>query len=194
MEVIDAIILTLAIGFIFKDSFKIQTDYTDDPVAYYSSSKLFYEGFITAIIITAPAIILHEMGHKFVALYFGMQATFHASYTWLGIAVVLKLINPAFIFLVPAFVSWGCLTSICASNLTAMPFIPALIAFAGPGINLFLWVLPSVLPKFIKIPHKYLAYLYLSAKINMFLFIFNMLPIPGFDGFHFFSVLLSYFF
>ncbi|MBC8444116.1 site-2 protease family protein, partial [Candidatus Woesearchaeota archaeon] len=41
------------------------------------------------------------------------------------------------------------------------------------------------------IKKRYIPFLILTKKINLFLFIFNMLPIPFFDGGHFFSSILS---
>ena len=69
----------------------------------------------------------------------------------------------------------------------------SLIAFAGPFVNLFLWIGSLIILKTMKIKHRYIPLLVLTSRINMFLFIFNMIPIPGFDGYKVFSGLLSIF-
>lgn len=181
--------MTVAIGFVFKDFFKPRIDYSADPVSYYQKSSMSNLKF--AIIVTAPAVILHEFGHKFIAMAFGMNATFHAAYTWLLIAVILKLFNSRFLFIVPAYVSWSCTNTLCLARINSLPIIPGLIAFAGPGINLLIWLSSWYVYKNFKLKTNIHQILVLTSKINMFLFIFNMLPIPGFDGFHIFSTIFN---
>ncbi|MBW2971879.1 M50 family metallopeptidase [Candidatus Woesearchaeota archaeon] len=199
-ELLDIVIMTLAIGFIFKDVFMpkrhtiVDTDHYD-PLAHYRSmgnrigSRIDINGFVFAMIITAPAVILHEFGHKLLALQYGMSAEFHAAYFWLGLGVLLKLLNFGFIFFVPAYVS------ISGSGLTY--FQSSAIAFAGPAVNLLLFIVPFVLLKnaaFRKKYKKYLSILFLTSRINLFLFVFNMLPLPMFDGWKVFSGLIHAFF
>ena len=176
-EIIDIIIMTLAIGFIFKDWFKKPQEYDYEPLTDYKPNRFInWEDFKFAILVTAPAIILHELGHKFVAMAMGLYATFHAAYTWLGLGVVLKLVGAPFVFFVPAYV---------AHSAAAMPWQSALIGFAGPGVNLLLflgsWYILKTAKSLTKTQHVALV---LTKRINMFLFIFNMLPIPPFDGWH----------
>jgi Zn-dependent protease len=66
----------------------------------------------------------------------------------------------------------------------------AIVSISGPIVNLALWLIPLFIIKKIK-NRKYIEILGYTSKINMFLFIFNMLPIPGFDGFHFFRSLFQ---
>ncbi|MBI4149211.1 site-2 protease family protein [Candidatus Woesearchaeota archaeon] len=167
MEIIDFIIMTLFLGYLFQDMF------ARSPHA----QRFDWKSFRFAVYVTAPAIILHELFHKLAALAFGFDAVFHAFYAdtttlWLGIfALLAKLAHFGFFFIVPGFVS------ISGSG---TPLHYALIAFAGPALNLLLWQAASYLSK----RHtRHGALLAVTAKINMFLFIFNMLPIPGFDGF-----------
>jgi len=106
---------------------------------------------------------------------FGLQAVFNAAYGWLGFGLLLKLLNVGFIFFVPAYVS---------INGIGSPLVFSTIAFAGPFMNLILWLGAAYALKQKKlVKEKYLPFVYLTKQINMFLFIFNMLPIPGFDGF-----------
>lgn len=186
-ELVDVVIMSMAIGYMFKDSFGNIAHRTEsyDPLKHHRK-KFDFSGFRFAVVAAAPAIILHELGHKFMALNFGFDATFHAAYTWLLIGVMLKLMNFGFIFFVPAYVSYSGAVSAMQSSM---------IAFAGPFVNLLLWIIPYMLLKQdIKMKSKTRALLFMTSRINMFLFIFNMLPIPMFDGYHVFRGLMSAFF
>ena len=178
-ELIDLVIMILAVGFIFKDSFPMPARRDYDPLIHRGGSAE-WEKIKFSIMISAPAIALHEMGHKFVAMLFGIPAVFHASYEGLAIGVILKVVNFPFVFFVPGFVS-----HVPVSALTNIA-----IAFAGPGVNLALWLISAYLAPRQK-NHKYAAVLYVSSSINMFLFIFNMIPIPFTDGGHVFQGLIS---
>ncbi|HLD42522.1 MAG TPA: site-2 protease family protein [Candidatus Nanoarchaeia archaeon] len=173
-EILDMAIMIAFVGFIFKDAFPRQR--VDDPIAYYTNASR--SDFWFAVMAVAPAIILHEFGHKLIAVAFGLQASFNAAYGWLILGTLLKLMNFGFIFFVPAYVSFGCAGFGCV----ILPWQNILIAFAGPLVNLLLWGVASVLlyQKGIKEQHRDI--LFLTKRINMFLFVFNMIPIPGFDG------------
>lgn len=180
-ELIDMIIMTAVVGFIFMDIFKKPRE-NYDPLLHYTAG-FNWNDFLFACLIVAPAIILHELAHKFLALSFGLQATFQAAYLFLGIGLVLKLMRFGFIFVVPAYVS-------ILGRATPATF--SLVALAGPLMNLILWLSTSFAFKKKIFKKKYNAILLLTSKVNMFLFIFNMLPIPGFDGYKFFTGLLSF--
>jgi len=180
-EIVDLGIMILALGFIFKDYFKKPMAEGYDPLKYYSKSSS-YQNFWYAVAVVAPAIILHELAHKVVALSYGFGAIFHASYTGLGIGVVLKLMNAGFIVFVPGFVS-------IVGNATALQ--SSLIAFVGPGANLLIWGLAWLLIEKKLVHRKYFAFLGMTKSINKFLFFFNLIPIPPFDGFQFFRGLIQ---
>ena len=196
-ELLDIVIMSLVIGFIFKDFFMPHRRMTQtaryDPLARYKGQRekkgsILNNGFVLAMVLVAPAIILHEFGHKFVAIAFGLQATFNAAYMWLAIGVLLKLMNFGFIFFVPAYVSIG------GAGMT--PIMHSAVAFAGPAVNLIMFAVVFLLLKnkaFVKRYRKYLHVFVLTYKINLLLFIFNMLPIPMFDGWHVYSGLIQTF-
>jgi Zn-dependent protease len=186
IEIRDIVIMTLAIGFIFRDVFHYKPKVEVLTPEYYMNRAKGFKGFRGinwtdfwfAAAVVAPSIILHEFGHKFVAIAYGMTAVFQAAYTWLAVGIVLKLIGSSFIFFVPAF------TSIIGE---AAPIQHAAIAFAGPGINLALWLVSLIVLKTAKLKNNHRNFLFLVSRINMFLFIFNLIPIPGFDGYSVFS-------
>ena len=182
-EIIDLVIMVAAIGFIFKD-YMVVPEADHDPLKRYRGRNFLGSGFRNAVIVAAPAIVLHEAGHKIAALSYGLNATFHAAYTWLGIGVLLKLFNAPFLFFVPGYVSYSG---------SVEPLGRALIAFAGPLVNLllFLFATAAVNQKWFK--GKHLPLLILTKQINLFLFIFNMLPFDFFDGAHVFGSLMQVF-
>jgi Zn-dependent protease len=187
-EIFDIIFMTVIIGLIFMNFFQPKKKGLISQLI----QKSFFnkQGFISAIIIIAPAIILHEFGHKFTAMAFGLSATFNAAYGWLIFALILRFVIPGFVFLVPAYVS-------ILGDATPLQY--SLVAFAGPLVNIITFGLVSLF--FIYAKHKkmqikknIMMLLLFTKKINLFLFIFNMLPLPGFDGFHVFSGLIKFIF
>ena len=126
--------------------------------------------------------MFHEFGHKFTAMAFGLTATFEAAYLWLAIGIVLRLMRFPFIFFVPAYVS-------IAGTATNAQL--GLIAFAGPAVNLVFWIGSILIIKYKKLSPPKLQFFHLFKQINMLLFIFNMLPIPGFDGSKVFGALIG---
>lgn len=176
-EIIDMIIMSLAVGYIFKDMFPREMKHSyEDYFAEYKSEKRFIDlnDFKFAILVVAPAIILHEFGHKIAAIAFGLYATFNAAYLWLLIGVALKAFGSPILFFVPAYV---------AHSATAFPWQSSIIAFAGPFVNLVLWLGSwLILKKAKKLNHTTQTALLFTKRINMFLFLFNMIPIPPFDG------------
>ena len=189
-EILDIIIMTAALGYIFADVFsryshKQHDNY--DPLKHYKSIAHGYDwqSFKFACYVTAPAIILHELGHKITALSFGLEATFHAAYSWLGLGILLKLLNTGFIFFVPAYV---------AHSGFATPLEATAIAFAGPFVNLLLWFGSWFILNYKLCSKKNIAFFHLTKYINMILFFFNMIPIFGFDGQHVLNGIMKAFF
>lgn len=194
IELFDMVIMTLLVGFIFSDIVAPQKKPEDLIDKYLKKKKagFDYKQLGLAAAITAPGVIFHELGHKFVAMSFGFQATFHAFYAdtttlVLGIiAIIAKLAKFGFLFFVPGFVSFN------PAGMT--PLQGALISFAGPAVNLIFWLGTAAYLKYGKVNKKHYAAWFLTKQINMFLFILNMLPLPGIDGFSIYSNLFKAFF
>lgn len=181
-EIIAIIVMTFGIGFIFTRYYKREPREGYDPLTYYTKSNL-WENIKYGAIVAAPAVVLHELAHKFAAMGFGAQATLHAPYTIYALVILLSLMNFPVLFFVGGYVSH-----------TALPaFASAIVAAAGPLTNMVLWLTFRTLVRYKVVHRKYYKDFGVMAKINMFLFIFNMLPIPGFDGYKFFTSLFSFF-
>ena len=170
-EIIELGVVSLVVGYIFSGMIntRIKTAYD-----YLHPKKFDWEDFKFSVLVAAPAVVLHELGHKFVAMSFGLVATFQPWIFGLGLGVILKFFGSPFIIFAPGYVLIGGLSN----NL-----VGALIAFSGPAVNLILWLTSSyVIKKKRSLSTKEAAFWGLTRIINQWLFIFNMLPIPPLDG------------
>jgi len=176
VEIFRLIAVTFALGYIFSDIVKRPKAIAD----FYK--KYNWQDIKTSMIIAAPAVLLHELGHKFVAIFYGLNAEFFASYFGLGIGILLKLVGSPFLIFIPGYVS--------INNATITQ--SAIIAFIGPLMNLFLWISSYLLLKSKHFSNNTLIILHATKRINMILFFFNMIPIPPFDGAKVLSGLLEF--
>lgn len=83
-EIIYFIILTLVVGYIFSGYIKYPRKEYD---LIYRKSFFDWQDIKFVALITAPAVLLHELAHKFVAIYYGFQASFHIFWEGLGLAI-----------------------------------------------------------------------------------------------------------
>lgn len=167
LEVIYMVITTAVIAYIFMDFIKL-------PTFNLYNKKFDWNNFKFAALVAAPGIILHELSHKFVAIGFGYEATFQIWAFGLFLGIFLKWIKSPFMIIAPGYV----LISIVQTNIQT-----SIIAFAGPLVNLILWLGSwAILNNARKLNRKTALFLYLTKQINMILFIFNMIPIPPLDG------------
>ena len=183
-ELIDLFIMIVALGIIFRGIFAPPTQTRpakkEGPgtlltsLAPVTRSSFFWREFFFAVMIAAPAVVFHEAAHKVVGILFGQDATFHAHLPFLAFGILLRLFNAGFIFFVPGYVS---------VDATVADFDHFFIALAGPLANLFLFALAMLLLRFAW-TKRYHYHLRLVRRINLFLFFFNIIPIPPFDGFH----------
>jgi Zn-dependent protease len=180
-ELFDLILMTVVLGYIFLPSIQRPRAITE-----MFTARLFnWQDFRFALIVTAPAVVLHELMHKFAALFLGLAATFHASYFGLGLGLFLRVIQSPFIVFIPGYVSIS----------AAPPLASAFTAFMGPLTNLMLFCVAAlVLKRAKKLKRNHIIFLALTKQINLFLFLFNMIPIPPFDGSHVVSGLFQAFF
>lgn len=187
-EIIDLFVITIAIGYIFSKLFHRQPTEDYDPLKFYQKNSII-EDIKYGAIIAAPAVILHEFAHKFVAMAFGATATLHAPdlfgipYGWYILIIILIHMNFPIVFLIGAYVSHTALP----------PLQSALVSISGPLANLLIWLGCKIAIKNKWIHRKHYRTVGLMAKLNMFLFVFNILPLPGFDGWNFLNALMHLF-
>lgn len=118
--------------------------------------------FLYSALIVGLGFVLHELGHKFVAQHFNLQAEFRYDLRMLIVSFFVSFLH--FVFLAPgAVVIRGRITK--EKN--------GLIALAGPLMNLLLALI------FLLIPSPFSKF---GVAINAWLAFFNLIPFPGFDG------------
>ena len=152
---------------------------------------------IAAAIATATGFILHEMGHKFVAIRRGYVAHFQI-WIW-GIALTLITAvasGGSFLFGAPGAVYIAPATAIGAygygyysSNQQAADPQQEnmLISAAGPGINLVFAIFFLIIYE-LSTTYNFVAILAtFGLELNVGLGSFNMLPIPPLDGYKVFK-------
>jgi Zn-dependent protease len=171
-EVLYFIILTVVIGYIFTGLFVIKPRTIYDRL---HPKRIRNSDFKLAVLVAAPAIILHELAHKFVAMGFGYEATFQLFPLGLALGIFLKLIGSPFLIIAPGYVSIG-------AAAFANPLAYRLIAFAGPAVNLILWLGSLFILKTQKLSAKNHVIFSITKLLNMLLFFFNMIPFGPFDG------------
>jgi len=171
LEILYFIILVLVVAFIFMGMFVRKPRTVYDML---HPKRFNFEDFKFSALVAAPGIVLHELSHKFTAIAFGYSASFTIWPIGLVIGIILKVIGSPFILLAPGYVQIPVIADAIAYRL---------IAFAGPAINLVLWVISVIMLRNIsKMSRKQVAFWSLTKVINMILFFFNMIPIPPLDG------------
>ena len=164
-ELLQMIITALGIGYIFMDFFR-------KPSTEFYYSRAGKREFFLATLAAIPSVVFHELGHKFTALMFGGVATYYI-HPFLFLGVLLKALNFPFIFIVPAYVS--------VYGLTSWQY--SLTAFAGPLVNLVVFGLSKLICKYELVSGEKYLFFFVLGELNKWLFIFNMLPLPGTDGY-----------
>lgn len=139
------------------------------------SSYFNYFGVFGTILIFIVTIgfgfVLHELGHKLVAQWYGFISEFRADFMMLLFAFVLALFSP-FIFLAPGAV-------LIHGRLTLRQ--NGIISVAGPLVNLVLGLVFLIL--YFATPSLMLKSVFeIGVWVNSFLGIFNMLPFWILDG------------
>ncbi|MCC5621887.1 site-2 protease family protein [Nostoc sp. CHAB 5715] len=144
--------------------------------------------FFRIVAIVIFSITLHELAHGWAAMSQGdntPQQTGH-----LTLNPVVHMGKESIIFLCLMGIAWGQMP-VNPSKFRSGKLGNILVSAAGPLSNLALGILFIVLLKLFFNPSLSgllsVEFLYLAARINLTLFLFNLLPIPPLDGFHVFS-------
>jgi len=166
IEVRDIVIAWAALGFAFYFAYQRSAYFSDVGVP---------TGLAISLATVGSGFVLHELSHKFVAEKYGYWAEFRM---WpMGIVIALATSLVGFIFAAPG--------ATYISGLSASESQNGKISLAGP--------LTNVTVAFIFLPFALFAAgsLYLLGlvgfSVNMFLAVFNMLPIMPLDGAKVFS-------
>jgi Zn-dependent protease len=131
---------------------------------YYDTGSYLFSVLVAAFTV-GLGFIFHELAHRYVAFKFRKHAEFRANNTMLILSILMSFLG--FIIAAPGAVMIGGFVTRKESGM---------IAAAGPAANLalavlfipLLWVIPEVAQY--------------GFMINALLGLFNLVPIPGFDG------------
>jgi Zn-dependent protease len=94
----------------------------------------------------------------------------------------MKLLSFPLLFLAPAYVAIS----------GALPMENAIIAFAGPAVNLLLFGVSWFVLKYkVKMSINERAIWIISKRLNLLLFAFNLIPIPPLDGYQVLDGIMS---
>jgi Zn-dependent protease len=151
-------------------------------------------GIAAAFISTATAFILHEMGHKFVAIRLGYVAHFQVWAWGLALTLITAVVSqgafmfgaPGAVYIAPAVAGGYYAYGRRSGGLRSEEHDNVLISAAGPGTNLAFAVLFLALlvfgpaAGFVEMVASY------GFSLNVGLGAFNMLPIPPMDGYKIF--------
>jgi len=147
---------------------------------------------IFSIIILIVSIIFHELAHGTMADRLGDMTARHAGrltlnplkhLEWTGsfiVPLICVLIGSGFV------IGWAKPVPFNPNNLRNKRFGPALVAAAGPFVNILIGVIASLIIHFtypIASPALIQALIMVLA-INIALAVFNLMPLPPLDGHH----------
>lgn len=138
------------------------------------------------LIIIASAII-HEYMHGWAAERQGDDTARQAGRLTLNpiphIDPMGTIFIPLLLLLLPGnfLIGWAKPVPYNPFNLRNRRWGPALVAAAGPAVNLFIAIIFGLIIKFLA-PSVFTAFLSLIVYINILLAVFNLVPIPPLDG------------
>lgn len=124
---------------------------------------------IILAILIFPLFLLHELGHKYIAIYNGMNSEFHLDQN----AAILSLFT---VFLPLKIIAPG----VVLSSGYYTPKIEARIAMIGPLINILLSGFLLLIASFIGVNWR--LFLAIASKASLDIALFNFLPFSVLDG------------
>ncbi len=155
---------------------------------------------IFVILVLIFSVIVHEVAHGYAANSLGDPTARLANRLTLNplphIDLVGSILIPAFLVLTNAGILFGWAKPVPYNpyNLKNQRWGEALVAFAGPGTNLLIAVIFALVIRFLgsMLSLQAFSLALIIVLINLFLGLFNLIPIPPFDGYTVLSRMLPY--
>ncbi|MBU0761713.1 MAG: hypothetical protein KKD39_01695 [Candidatus Altiarchaeota archaeon] len=127
--------------------------------------------FLLCLVCVGMGFVLHEVAHKVVASFFGLETRYVANNSMPLVSLLLAL--GGFILISPGAVRIYGIKPIDLRR-------AGLISVAGPASNLFISLLFYAM---YQVTSGFLSFAAgFGYEINSWLAVFNMIPVPGFDG------------
>ena len=146
--------------------------------------------FIFAIVVLMISVILHEISHGYAAYFLGDPTAKYQGRLSINplkhIDIFGSIIFPAISYLLGGVIfGWAKPVPYNPYNLKGGKWGEAVVAIAGPGANIFLALVFSIYIRFAGMGAFSVSAVALASYIvlvNIYLAIFNLIPIPPLDG------------
>jgi len=141
--------------------------------------------FLYVVIILSA--VFHEFSHGWMAYQLGDPTAKNQGRLTLNpikhIDPVGTVILPLFLlFFAGAFIGWAKPVPYNPHNLKDQKWGSSKVALAGPGANFLIAILVAIIVRFVPMTQSLLMALSWIIYINIFLALFNLIPIPPLDG------------
>ena len=163
---VSVIVLSVAFTILYRNSESILNFFSYN----YGESMKYIGLFCLCLVLVVVSFLFHEFGHKFMAQRFGMWSEFRMWPAGLFLTLVTPLIG--FLFAAPGAV-------IISGNVDSKR--NGLISIAGPAVNIVM-ALVGIIGCFTLNHSGWVIFFLLLARLNGFLALFNLFPIPPLDG------------
>ncbi len=159
------------------------------------------DSILLTITILIFSVIVHEVAHGYAANALGDPTARLAGRLTLNpvphIDLIGSILIPAFLVFTHAGILFGWAKPVPYNpyNLKNQRWGEAIVAFAGPATNLFLAILFAFVVRGASmgiLPVAMGSFAVTVVFVNLFLGLFNLIPIPPFDGYTFLSSVLPY--